>query len=100
MVSLLELFSQSLLKMSGPAIRQWFADVADNRSDWFKTIAVELTPNPSNKAESSESPVVRNGLVEVVSWASFTRGWIHATAGDMYFAMFLTITHTLPMQSS
>eukprot|EP01038_Epipyxis_sp_PR26KG_P007641 gene7641-10401_t len=62
--SLLEIFSSSLLKMTGVAIEKWFAEVAMNSSDWFKSIPLQII---------EEKDII-------FDWKVFVKGWIHSTA--------------------
>jgi hypothetical protein len=81
-VTLLEVFSQTLLRMNGSHIRQWFEDVASNKMDWFRSIAVQLSPVAEpNTPRTAPPAVLASEAVQVGSWNDFTRGWIHATAG-------------------
>lgn len=74
-VALLEIYSQSLLKMSGARIQQWFEEVATNKQDWYRTLSVSVPTEVSQATGSSHAKFVPD------NWPAFTRGWIHITAG-------------------
>jgi hypothetical protein len=59
--ALLEIFSSTLLTMTGPAIRDWFQSISTGGSDWFKAGTI-------------------SGLGSQDSWAPFVNGWIYAAA--------------------
>jgi len=59
--ALLEIFSSTLLTMTGPAIRDWFQSISTGGSDWFKAGTIP-------------------GLGSQDSWAPFVNGWIYAAA--------------------
>lgn len=61
-VSLLAIYSDALLRLSGSQIRRWFEDIDVSKDDWFKSI-----------------PLGPHSFV-AGSWTDFIRGWLSATA--------------------
>lgn len=66
-VTLLELYSESLLTMNGIAIKEWMQGIARNKEHWFELIKLNA-PEEDNQADN------------LLKWSSFTTGWIHATS--------------------
>ena len=61
-VSLLTIYSDALLRLSGSRIRRWFEDIDVSKDEWFKSI-----------------PLGPQSFV-AGSWTDFIRGWLSATA--------------------
>jgi hypothetical protein len=75
--ALLKIFEHSLLKLSGPRIRQWLEEVGMNKPDWYRNLSVSV-PEEVEKS-------VSGGDVKFLpdDWAVFTKGWIHCTTGNV-----------------
>jgi hypothetical protein len=63
--ALLEIYSDSLLNMSGNQIKDWIRDVATCQDYWYQRLEY-----PQVESES-----------KYISWTEFVNGWIHAAAG-------------------
>jgi hypothetical protein len=61
-VSLLTIYSDALLRLSGSRIRRWFEDIDLSKDEWFKSIPL----GPQSFVSGS--------------WTDFIRGWLSATA--------------------
>jgi hypothetical protein len=57
--------------MTGPKVRQWLADVAMNKTDWYRSISVSV-PSASSFDAAAVTPS---------DWTAFVKGWIHCTTG-------------------
>jgi hypothetical protein len=62
-VALLELHRDYLLQQNAAKLTQWFEDVSTNKTNWFEVGCVSCS--------------------QALNWTSFTRGWIHASAGKL-----------------
>jgi hypothetical protein len=74
-VALLKIYSHSLLKLTGPRIRQWFEEVGMNKADWYRNMSVSVPDGVEKSVGSTEIKFIPD------SWTAFTKGWIHCTAG-------------------
>ena len=63
-VSLLNLYANSLLGMSGGEIKLWFESVAVGQENWYNTLQIVY---------DKESPTIKD-------WETFTRGWQQASS--------------------
>ena len=74
------LFSESLMKMNAVMITQWIEEIATNKADWFQHAAYISASNDLNIT---------------LTWPSFVRGWIHASAGMTFIIYNSPTTYTL-----
>jgi len=75
--ALLKIYSHSLLKLPGPRIRQWFEEVAMNKTDWYRNISVSVPDSVEKSVDGIEVKFIPD------DWSIFTKGWIHCTTALM-----------------
>eukprot|EP01039_Chlorochromonas_danica_P005573 gene5572-6136_t len=77
-VSLLTLHASSLIQMTATELVQWFDDIFANKKNWFKTGHVKPICEAGSAAAATH-PVEEVDCSQL-TWSTFTKGWIHATA--------------------
>lgn len=74
--ALLKVFEQSLLKLPGPRIRQWFEEVGMNKPEWYRNLSVSVPEGVGNGVKVGDVKFLPD------DWAAFTKGWIHCATGE------------------
>lgn len=74
-ISLLEIYSSTLLTMTGPMISNWLREITDGHGDWYLTL-----PFTRSTTLIDDTTAISPPLSDVTNWDSFICAWIYAAS--------------------
>ena len=85
--TLLTVYSQALLKMPGPRIRQWLEEAGMGKADWYRSLSASV---PAAVAQAASSGTSEAKFIPD-DWVAFVKGWINCATGKAS----LFVLHTI-----